>query len=530
MREPTSYSFKGARTFFTNFIGSKRLLFYKDDPITSVGVIEWPYVQELDATPLSIMVNGKSDSNTVFDLYTLKMSAHLPALLSGSRKQAMVIGLGTGVTAAELSLYSDIERIDVAEISPAVIDALPLFRDSTYHLHENPRVHIQFGDAFRVLGRSDQQWDIIISEPSNPWVTGVDMLFTQEFYRLIKDHLTADGMLTQWIHIYAANPEMAGMALNTLQEEFRYCRGFLANPGDLMILASNRPIPPDRLAKAEDSIQQNSQVKASLDVINLGSIDALLSRELWSPSYIRTQFREAGIQTMDNPRLHYIAGKQYFMGNHVPFDFLFNATTANFWEEHLLAQKYPNWLTLSLSPHKLDSLLLAVQDVVAHSVLPTFDSLLLKAHLSAPERVLLDEARQHQLRPDLVHLISTPGASEDLWEKAGLQGASFREKATLLLQHIQHTRNWIVPYPLDGLKSLLEQGVANGQDAYEKNWSTLQLALLLVTEYHNLNRARLLLQQILTDAHGVPLFTESEYNLVTKINRAFTQSSILSNE
>jgi hypothetical protein len=75
-----------------------------------------------------------------------------------------------------------------------------------------------------------------------------------------------------------------------------------------------------------------------------------------------------------------------------------------------------------------------------------------------------------------------------------------------------------------------EQGVANGQDAYEKNWSTLQLALLLVTEYHEPHQTRLLLQQIHTDAHGVPLLSETDYNLVSEINRTLTQSSILSNE
>ena len=98
----------------------------------------------------------------------------------------MVVGLGTGVTAGELTLYPDVERIDVAEISPSVIEALPYFEEFTYGVHKDPRVNILMGDAFRIIGRSKKKWDIVISEPSNPWVTGVDSLFTREFYQLVK--------------------------------------------------------------------------------------------------------------------------------------------------------------------------------------------------------------------------------------------------------------------------------------------------------------------------------------------------------
>ncbi len=529
LREPRAYTWKGPGAFFKHLMAGKQLLFYKDDPITSVSVVQLPNDPEVDDMPsLSIMVNGKSDSNTTLDLYTLKLLAHLPALLSGSRKQAMVIGLGTGVTAAELSLYADIDRIDIAEIAPAVIDALPLFGKATYNLHEDPRVHIHFGDAFRVLGRSDEHWDMIISEPSNPWVTGVDMLFTQEFYRLVNEHLTPDGMLSQWIHIYAANPEMVGMALNTLQQEFRYCRAFLANPGDLMILASNTPITPERLHIADTTMQRNPRVRASLDIIDLGTLDALLMRELWPPSYLRTQFIGAGQQTMDNPRLHYIAGKQYFMGQNVPLDFLFNATTAEFWQEYLLAQRYADWQDLDLTADQFDSLLLASQNVLSHTILPIFDSIVLKAHLADPGQYPLDDVRQTRFRPDIISLISDTVASQNSWNSIGLQDASIREKATMLLQHIEQTRTWIIPYPLYGLKTLLEQGVTDAQNASDKNWCMLQLALLLIKEYRDPAGANTVLQNIIKDANGAPLLASRDVKLIADVNRAFMQFAILS--
>jgi hypothetical protein len=176
----------------------------------------------------------------------------------------MVIGLGTGVTAGELTLYPDIERIDVAEISPTVVEALPYFSKATYHVENNPKVRIHIGDAFRILGRSKTKWDIIISEPSNLWVTGVDQLFTKEFY-----------------------------------------------------------------------------------TIALSSLEAILLRALWSPSYIKDFFSDFGMQTMDNPELHYIAGKAYSMDLSIS-EVLLGPASITYLSEYLLVKRHPEWAKLAL--------------------------------------------------------------------------------------------------------------------------------------------------------------------------------------
>jgi hypothetical protein len=277
-------------------------------------------------------------------------------------------------------------------------------------------------------------------------------------------------------------------------------------------------------------IQQNSRVKASLDMINLGSLDALLLRELWSPSYIRTQFMGIGLQTMDNPRLHYIAGKHYFMGSRVPPEFLFNATTAEFWSEYLLPQEYSPWQEFPFSQNQLNSLLLASENAFSPTPLPTYDSFILKAHLSDPELFPLDESRRNQFRPDLLRLISKVPESEDSWKAAGLQDASIREKANTLLRHVQKTRNWIVPYPLHGLEALLESGMSEAPDAYDHNWCTLQLALLLVEEYRDPAQANMILRQLITDTDGSPLLAETDSVIAANVNRALGQTATIAHE
>ena len=226
MRTAMDFSLRGATAFFEQLLQGKTVKFHKDDPVENVSVVEFPRNPAFQLPPRALLVNGKSDSDAIGDMYTLKLLTHLPALLSPSREKVMVIGLGTGVTAGEFLLYPELKQLDVAEISPAVIEALPYFEDYVHGLARDPRAHIHLGDAFRILGRSRERWDIIVSEPSNPWVNGVDMLFTQEYYRLIKEHLSESGMLVQWVQLYATNEQILGMMLNTLQQEFKYVRSF----------------------------------------------------------------------------------------------------------------------------------------------------------------------------------------------------------------------------------------------------------------------------------------------------------------
>jgi len=152
----------GPREFFKQMVGGRILKFYEDGVTASVGVVENPELLDLNGQkPLSIFINGKSDSSTFVDIYTLKLSAHLPAILATQRRNVMVIGLGTRVTAGELTLYPDVERIDVAEISGTVVQALPHFSQATHYVQENPKLRFHIGDAFRILGRTKSQWDII---------------------------------------------------------------------------------------------------------------------------------------------------------------------------------------------------------------------------------------------------------------------------------------------------------------------------------------------------------------------------------
>jgi len=517
-RSPTSYSMSGPHEFFKQMTRRRISKFYKDGVSASVAVMENPEREDLRGRKsLSIFINGKSDSSTADDIYTLKLSAHIPAILASQRRNVMVIGLGTGVTAGELTLYPDIERIDVAEISTTVVEALPHFSEATHDVHNSPKVRMHIGDAFRILGRTRDQWDIIISEPSNPWVTGVDLLFTKEFYGLAKKHLSPNGILLQWVQIYDANIQMVGMILNTVMKEFRQCHVFMGNPKDLLIVATDKEFTNDDLERAEKVLNENIAVRSSLETIHLSSLDTILLRELWSASYIRSFCSDFGIQTMDHPRLHYLAGKTFFLGVDIEGNALLNTAPIPYMSEHLLVKRYPKWADSPLESEILKSFWESTRDLVSGGEFPLAPSVRLKAYLSNSNKFPLTEQEKQFFMVNLISLITGKTRGEDTWVKVGLKEASYRRKAEAMLSNIGRHRNWIVPYSIDGLKALLKEGMIKGADAYENNWCALQAASILMYERTDMDQIKPVVDRLKRDKDGRVLLRAGDERLLESI-------------
>jgi spermidine synthase len=259
------------------------------------------------------MVNGKSDSSTWFDRHTLKLLAHLPGTLIDRRERVMIVGLGTGVTAGEFALYPDVRSIEVAEISPAVAGFLPLFELSTGRVQEDPRLAVHVADAFQVIGRSRTRWDIIVSEPSNPWVNGVDQLFSREFYRLVREHLEPGGLFVQWFQRYATSDTIAGIVVDTVRSEFPHLRLFRAE-GDDLLLASMEPIDVAEFDRATALLQENEALRESLDLIDVHGPDDL--RALEHPELLErlSGLSEGKLETLDHPRIHHMSARAHFLG------------------------------------------------------------------------------------------------------------------------------------------------------------------------------------------------------------------------
>ena len=197
----------------------------------------------------NIVTNGKTDSNTLGDFSTLFLIPGLPWLFAPSNVDGLstaVVGLGTGVSAGLLGKFKGVKEVEVLEISPKVIESIkkapPYLNFDVFH---NPKIKFIETDAFKYFTKSRKKFDVIVSEPSNVWVAGVENLFSLEFYELISRSLSEGGVLGQWIQAYSIDAKTMTMILRTIKKVFPYAELYKIGFGDVLIIASQKPLNYD---------------------------------------------------------------------------------------------------------------------------------------------------------------------------------------------------------------------------------------------------------------------------------------------
>ncbi len=223
----------GKAEFRSAMLTDDRLLYYKDGLSATVSV-------HRQGELLYMRVNGKTDASNAGDMHTQLMSGHLPMFIRPDAKRALVIGMGSGVTAGAVSLHP-LERIDVIEIEPAVVEAAAFFAKENRELLKNPKARVAIADGRNFLLASDGGYDVIISEPSNPWMRGIGNLFSLDFYELTAQRLAPKGIVCQWIHTYGLFPEDLKMVVKTFRSVFPHTTIWNTTRGDLLLLGSKDP-------------------------------------------------------------------------------------------------------------------------------------------------------------------------------------------------------------------------------------------------------------------------------------------------
>jgi spermidine synthase len=285
------------------------LVSYEDDPTATVSVRILK--SHTGAESRSIVVNGKVDGNTATDYTTMGFASVLPALMADSIERAFIIGLGTGVSVGELAALDDSKEVIVSEISPGVIRADKFFAPYNLHALSRPGVSVVRSDAYRSLTRSKDKFNVIMAEPSNPWVTGVEMLYSREFLQLAHDRLAEGGVYAQWIHKYETSEETIALVLRTYGSVFKYISVWEAGPMDLIILGFKDKGPAiDYHRMIERS--KRPDFKAALERMGITSTAALLAKEFLPVGTWHAADFEGPIHTLYRPILSDIAGRAFF--------------------------------------------------------------------------------------------------------------------------------------------------------------------------------------------------------------------------
>jgi spermidine synthase len=193
----------------------------------------------------SFIVNGKSDGSARSDAGTQVMCGLVAAAFHGHPSRALVVGLGTGSSAGWLAAIDGMQRVDVVELEPVVLDVARALAPFNHDAMRNPRIRITIADAREVLLTSRQTYDIIASEPSNPFRAGIASLFTREFYEAAEGRLAPHGLFTQWVQTYDVDPETMRTIYATLTSVFPNVHTWYTTTGDLLLVASNEPLRVD---------------------------------------------------------------------------------------------------------------------------------------------------------------------------------------------------------------------------------------------------------------------------------------------
>ena len=251
-----------------------RVLYQKDGKTATVHLVEY-------STATSIRTNGKSDGSINMekdgvrgsDEITMVLTGAIPLALKPEAKTAAVIGIGTGLTMHTLLQSLAIEKVETVEIESAMAEAARGFVPRNSAAFADPRGAILIDDAKSFFSTHNRRYDIVISEPSNPWVSGVSGLFTQEFYKRIRNHLNPDGLLVQWFQLYEIDPSMLASVMLALGGEFPYYAVFAPSDHDVLIIASESPVPVPVRARI---FEQPGVAKElfSINVLTPGDLDA----------------------------------------------------------------------------------------------------------------------------------------------------------------------------------------------------------------------------------------------------------------
>lgn len=255
-----------------------KVIYMRDGKTASVSVTVQP------GGAVAIATNGKPDAGIMMrdggtpasDEPTMVLLGSLPLALHAQPEHIGVIGFGSGLTTHTLLGDSRLRKVDTVEIEPAMVAGAHAYGTRVERAYKDPRSNIVIDDAKAFFAGQKHKYDVIISEPSNPWISGVGTLFSKEFYQFVPRHLKKDGLFVQWLQLYEIDSALVGSVLNGLTPAFNDYGAWLANYSDLLIIAS----PDGRIGNPDFTQLLRGPMKAELERLGLASEEQIAFRKV----------------------------------------------------------------------------------------------------------------------------------------------------------------------------------------------------------------------------------------------------------
>jgi spermidine synthase len=279
----------------------RNLLFYKEGLSATVTITKL-------RDNLSLSVNGKVDASNQ-DNFTQVLLGHLPMALHPDPKKVLIIGLGSGSTAAAVAAYP-VEKIDAVELEQAVIESAKYFHVLNRDLLKDPRVHFHVNDGRNFSLLNPEKYDVIISEPSNPWMAGVANLFSIEHYKTVQKRLAPGGIVCQWFHAYSMSQDDLRMIVRTFSEVFPDTSLWTSYYPDLMLIGKNEPLTLDM--KTFEKAFAIPIVREDLKPYGIENAAGFISNAVLFDGTLRVLARAAKINSDNHPYLEFSAPRNLY--------------------------------------------------------------------------------------------------------------------------------------------------------------------------------------------------------------------------
>ena len=268
----------------------RNILYAKDGKTASIHVADTNGVR-------AISTNGKPDAGISLsgeitsDEPTMLLLGALPLAIAQNARDVAVIGMGSGMTSHVVLNDPAIESVDTIEIEKAIIEGAQTFGDKVSNTFNDPRSHIHIEDAKSYFTNRNKKYDVIISEPSNPWVSGVAGLFSEEFYRLIQRHVAEGGLFVQWLHLYEISTPLVATVMGALSPHFTDYAVYMVSNLDIVVVAhkNTAAVPPS------DRIFHLPSFDALLKSMKIHSVDDLRIRQIGTKSVLDPFFKSYGM-------------------------------------------------------------------------------------------------------------------------------------------------------------------------------------------------------------------------------------------
>lgn len=281
----------------------RRLLYYAEGMDGVVSVMD-------TGEQRLLVINGKADASSKRDLPSQVLIGQLPILMHADPQEVLVIGLGSGITVGSAATHCSISRIDVLEISPEVVAASRFFAAEHGDVLSDSRVDLIVADARNFLLAEAQTYDVITSEPSNPWISGVSNLFTRDFFKLARTRLAPGGVMAQWLQTYSMSVQDVKTVLHTFQTVFPHVSVWMPMRGDLILIGSNEPHALD-YARLEEALALE-EIRVDLARVGMDSPQKFLRKFLLGGAELASYTAGAPLNTDDRPRIEFNAPRNLY--------------------------------------------------------------------------------------------------------------------------------------------------------------------------------------------------------------------------